>query len=183
MMNTNWKEFEHKGYTGIAVWFPADEERDGEWVGEFNYPVRRVAHAFCGRTIKEVLAEFMKGVEEYYNHVARVPLMRPEPEGLGGVLELMEMERRGREYELSILHWPPTIHPHFVLIIKDLVSMSHTTISYNQAALDELRALLESKPSVTISEFCVWANRVWRKGELERTATGMVIGKARNATT
>ncbi len=45
---TKWKEFKYKGYTGVAVWFHADEEQSGEWVGEFNYPIRRVEHAFFG---------------------------------------------------------------------------------------------------------------------------------------
>lgn len=178
---TIWKEFEHRGYKGIAVWRPADEEQEGEWIGEFNYPVRRVAHAFIGKTQEEAYRQFMAGVDSYYCHVEQVPMMRPEPEGICGVMELMEMERRGREYELSILHWPLAIHPHFVLVIKDLVSMSHTSISYNQAALDELHALLESRPTITLAQFRIWAERVWRKGELERTAAGICITKSRDA--
>jgi hypothetical protein len=136
-----------------------------------------------GKTRDEAYIQFVKGVDAYYSHVEQVPMMRPEAEGICGVMELMEMERRGREYELSILHWPPTISTSFVLVVKDLVSMSRTTISYNQAALDELRAVLESKPSISIPEFCAWAERVWRKGELERTAAGISIAKARNAAT
>ncbi len=134
-------------------------------------------------TLDEAFNQFHKGVESYFRHVAQVPMMRPEPEGLEGIVELIEMERRGREYELSILHWPPSIPPNFVLVVKDLVSISRTTISYNQAALDELQALLKAKPSMAIFEFRLWAERVWRNGELERSSSGMAISNARNSGT
>lgn len=177
----SWKEFAHKNYTGVAVWFPPDDEREGEWVGEFNYPVRRIVHAFNGKTLADARQQFERGVEIYYAHVEAVGIIRPEPEGLLGVAELMEMERRGREYELSILHWPENIPSNFIFLIKDFVSLSRTGISYNQAALDELQVLLAAQPSISVKEFRNWAERVWRAGELERTPAGMHISKTREA--
>lgn len=174
-----WKEFVYKNYSGVAVWFPPDDEREGEWVGEFNYPIRRVVHAFVGNTLEQVREQFQRGVDIYYSQVEAVGMIRPEPEGLLGVAELMEMERRGREFETSILHWPPNIPPNFVLMIKDLVSLSRTTIGYNQAALDELQALFVARSSISLKEFRNWAEHVWRRGELERTPAGMHISKTR----
>lgn len=176
-----WKEFAHRNYTGVALWFPPDDEREGEWAGEFNYPIRRVVHAFVGKSLEQVREQFVRGVEIYYAHVASVGVIRPEPEGLLGVAELMEMERRGREFETSILHWPPNIPASFVLMIKDLVSLSRTTIGYNQSALDELQVLLAAQPFISVKEFRNWAERVWRAGELERTPAGMHISKNREA--
>ena len=178
-MMTTWKEFQHKNYTGVAVWFSEDDKRHGEWVGEFNYPIRRVVHAFMGKTLEQAHAQFVRGVEAYYAQVSSVGMLRPEPEGILGVAELAEMDRRGREYELTILDWPPTIPQNFVLIVKDLVSLSRTTIGYNQSALDELRVLLEAQPAITLKAFRSWAERVWRRGELERTSAGMAISKNR----
>ena len=175
-----WKTFEHAGYSAVAVFFDADPE-EGEsqqWIGEFNFPIRRVCHAFFGKTIADARTEFEAGIEEYLNHIKKIPHFMPEPEGLGGVAYLIENERKSREFEFALLHFPPNLPPYFGLYLKETILMSMTSIEYNQSAVDELRVWL-SASVVSDAEFHRWADRVWRQGELARTPAGLAISKSR----
>lgn len=174
-----WQTFAHAGYTAVAVFFDADPE-DGQsqqWIGEFNFPIRRVRHAFFGKTIADARTEFEAGIDAYLSHIKTIPNFMPEPQGLDGVAQLIESERKSREYEFALLHFPANLSPHFGRYLKEIILMSRTSIEYNQSAMDELQVLLTNR--ISDSDFQAWADRVWRQGELARTPAGLTISKSR----
>lgn len=170
-----WAEFSYKGYSAVAIF------TDGEWGGEFNYPVRRFSAAFFGLTKAEAEKDFQAGVETYLEKIREIPCLEPEQQGLAGVLELMEFERRGVLYEIQLLDWPEKIDSKIATEIAELIKSTRRPLSYSQSALDELAALIERKPTLSFEEFKVWAEQVWRGGQLQATREGLAIARARAA--
>jgi len=167
-------EFRHQGYSAIAV------KGEGEWLGEFKFPIRRFVHCFFGDTSDAAESEFRAGIQIYLNSISQISNLRPESEGLAGIAELAEQERQSALWELQILDWPKICKPRYAAYIKNLATTSYAPISFNQAALDELSALMVRNPNISLREFKEWAGRVWRCHELERTREGLEIARKRN---
>jgi len=169
--HTKWVELVHRGYSSIAIFF------DGQWGGEFNYPVRRFSHAFFGNTKAEAEKKFQAGVDFYLSQITQIPHHRPERQGMAGVLELMEFERIAADFELKLLIWPE-LPPQLKAEVATLMKSARRPIAYNQAALDELGLFALNQP--TRIELSQWAQATWILGELERTQAGLAVARVRS---
>lgn len=172
--HTKWVEFFHKGYSCTAIFY------QNEWGGEFNFPIRRFVHAFFGKNQAEAEKEFQAGVEYYLSQIKNIPCLAPEKQGVEGALELLEMERRVTEYEITLLDWPSNISQEQKVEILELIRSTRRPISYNQAALDELSVWMSKNPKYKTSQIKDWADTVWRIGQLESTSQGLAMTRTRH---
>lgn len=172
-MMHQWNEFNYRGYSAVAI------KIEDEWGGEFNFPIRRFIHAFFGQTKAEAEKEFRAGVEFYISKISEIPGLSPEQQGMAGILELMEMERRSVDFELRLLAWPKNVDPAIMDEVVELIKSTRRPLSYNQSAIDELAVWLDKHSGGEFFEFKDWAGRVWRTGQLDTTREGLSIARAR----
>jgi hypothetical protein len=166
-----WQSLKYKNYSAVCIF------NGSNWEGDFNFPARRFALGFVGKTTAQANEQFRRGVDMYLKHMQQMQLM-PEAEGMQGVAELLALESRASQWERQLLHWP-TCPDEFKNAIGDVASRSLFAIQYQQAALDEFCAILDANPKITTEEVQKWAFRVFKEGELERTTAGFSIARHR----
>lgn len=150
-------------------------ELPGEWMGEFNYPIRRFVAGFTGKTIQEAQQNFEKGVTTYIKLITKAG-HEPEKQGLAGVTELLHKQTRSCVFQMELLDFPE-LPKSWRDVIYQVIPTSCLQLDYHQAALDELSVLL-GKP-LSQDKFVEWAYQTWHSKELARTASGLAISRQR----